>query len=282
MIFVSSSCVKASKISESVRLLAQNGIRNIELSGGTRHYDDLEKDLIQLRKDFGLNYLIHNYFPPPKEHFVLNLASVNEEILNNTMQHCKRAIELSERLGIVKYGVHAGFLIDPRVNELGKGISNHVVANRDEAIAIFCEAYRGLKEYSKTVKIYVENNVVSQKNFQSFGLNPFLLTDYNSYIELQQHIDFNLLLDLAHLKVSCNTLSLDFKNQALKMANISNYLHLSDNDGKEDSNKLLDDGSEILGIIERINCAEKTITLEIYEELDSINDSIDRLEKIIF
>jgi len=281
MIFVSSSCVKADKIKDAVLRLAQNGFNNIELSGGTNYYSGFEDDLVQLKEEYNLNYLIHNYFPPPQEHFVLNLASVNEEILSNTLQHCKRAINLSEKLGIVKYGVHAGFLIDPRVNELGKRISSHALTNRDEAITIFCKAYSELKEYSKTVKIYIENNVVSQKNFQSFGLNPFLLTDYDSYIELKQYFNFNLLLDLAHLKVSCNTLGLDFHSQSIKLSAVSDYIHISDNEGKEDSNFGLRDNSDILSALLIGHSVETDYTLEVYDDLQIIEKSIKILNAVL-
>lgn len=45
MIYVSSSCLKNKYIVETVRQLAEHGIKNIELSGGTEYYDDLENDL---------------------------------------------------------------------------------------------------------------------------------------------------------------------------------------------------------------------------------------------
>ena len=74
MIFVSSSCVEHTKIKDSILELASNGFGNIELSGGTEYYENYIEDLLVLKKTFNLRYLIHNYFPPPKEHFVLNLA----------------------------------------------------------------------------------------------------------------------------------------------------------------------------------------------------------------
>ena len=54
MIYVSSSCVKAKRISESVFVLAKKGFKNIELSGGTKPYKELTKDLFDLKKKFDL------------------------------------------------------------------------------------------------------------------------------------------------------------------------------------------------------------------------------------
>ena len=79
MIFISTSCIKNNKIRDSVQELAENGFQNIELSGGTKFYENFENDLLELKDRYKLNYRCHNYFPPPKKPFVLNLASLNNE-----------------------------------------------------------------------------------------------------------------------------------------------------------------------------------------------------------
>ena len=44
MIYISSSCIKAKTIKESVTILAEVGFNNIELSGGTQYYSSFETD----------------------------------------------------------------------------------------------------------------------------------------------------------------------------------------------------------------------------------------------
>ncbi len=95
MIYISSSCVKRSRISESVEILAENGFLNIELSGGTEYYHGITDDLLRLKKKYSLNYLLHNYFPPPSEHFTLNLASAHEDVVSNSFSLINTAVELS-------------------------------------------------------------------------------------------------------------------------------------------------------------------------------------------
>ena len=97
MIYISTSCIKANTIKESIISIAKEGFKNIELSGGTKYYPSYETDLIELKNKFQLNYLIHNYFPPPKKPFVINLASLNDEIYTTSINHCKNAIRLSRR-----------------------------------------------------------------------------------------------------------------------------------------------------------------------------------------
>ena len=120
MIFVSSSCLKNNTIKQSVQELANQGYKNIELSGGTNLYEEYVEDLLGLKKKYKLNYLVHNYFPPPKKPFMLNIASLNDELFEKSVDHCVKAINLCKILGSKKYGVHAGFLIDFSPNEAGK------------------------------------------------------------------------------------------------------------------------------------------------------------------
>ena len=115
--------LKKKKIRDSVLILANEGYKNIELSGGTNYYDEYVDDLLQLKKEYNLNYLIHNYFPPPKKHIVINFASLNDDVYEKSIKHAYRTIELAKILSVRKIGFHAGFLIDPSSSELGKPIS---------------------------------------------------------------------------------------------------------------------------------------------------------------
>ncbi len=272
MIYVSSSCVRFNKISESLRFLADNGFSHIELSGGTDYYDQLEEDLLDLKEEYGLSYLIHNYFPPPKKHFVLNLASLDNKIFEMSIDHYKNSILLAEKLGSKKIGIHAGYLINPDVKKLGRKMSISDLADKDEATSRFCEGYEMLKKSAGNISIYIENNVLAKMNFNIYKTKPFLLTNFQDYLELSDKIDFPLILDVAHLKVSCNTLGLDFINQLSKFLDITDYLHLSDNDGSLDSNQPLKQ-NEMLELIKRSGLQDKTITLEVYDNIEHIKSS---------
>jgi hypothetical protein len=92
MIYVSSACSKQKFIGPAVKELADKGFKNIELSGGTRYYDDYEPDLFDLQKKYDLTFLVHNYFPPPKDPFILNLASLDRGIYEKSLHHLKKAL----------------------------------------------------------------------------------------------------------------------------------------------------------------------------------------------
>jgi len=270
-------------IRESVTTLAEAGFKNIELSGGTKYYPEYESDLLFLREKYKLNYLVHNYFPPPKEPFFLNLASLKDDIYKKSIELCLNAIRLSKKLGIKHYGLHAGLLIDIKPNEAGKNISYSRLSNKAKALNRFREAWNVINgEAGDDLYLYIENNVLSIKNAKTFsGHNPLLLTDYNGYIELKQYLSFNLLLDIAHLNVSANSLGLDFDEELTKLLPLSNYIHISENDGLYDQNIPFSKNSLLLRKVQKYNLKDKYITLEVYDEIDRIVTSYDEVINLI-
>ena len=277
MIYISTSCVKSETIKESVLKLVESGFRNIELSGGTKYYSNLESELLQLKEEYKLNFLLHNYFPPPKSNFVLNLASLDDKIYYESIEHYKRALDLSFKLGCPRYGLHAGFLVDPKVNELGIGISEQSFYSRSKSMSRFVAAFKELDTYASGVQLYIENNVFSKKNKDVFGDNPFFLTDFDGYVELKDNLAYSLLLDVAHLKVSCKSLSKSFSDEFAKLIGLSDYIHVSDNDGLVDSNNALSSTSSMYGLLSSVDLRGKTITLEVYETLENIVNSYNLL-----
>lgn len=281
MIYVSSICMKAYTIKESVMTLADAGFRNIELSGGTKYYPAYETELLELQEEYDLNYLVHNYFPPPPNPFVLNLASLNDQIYDQSIEHCNLAIELSKRLGGTKYGVHAGFLIDIRLNDIGKSIAYESLFDRKTALARFKNAWDILLQAAAgELALYIENNVISSTNAKTYnGNNPFLFTDYDGYLELSSLMQFRPLLDLAHLKVSANSLGMDYNHQVDELTPLTDYIHVSNNDGLHDQHKGLTAGSDILDVIEGYDFKTQTITLEVYDEIEGLKSCYDILER---
>ena len=279
MIYVSSSCLKNNLIKQSIEELAIEGYKNIEISGNTLFYKNYLQDLQRLKDKYSLNYLIHNYFPPPEKDFMLNLASLNDETYLKSINHCLNAIKLCKILDCKKYSVHGGFLIDFSPAEAGNRILLRKINNRKTAIKRFTNAWNKILEAaSDKIKIYIENNNFSKINFQTYqGQNPFLLTDYETYLELLEKINFKLLLDLAHLKVSCNTLNLNFLHQSNQLAKETDYFHISGNDGFSDQNRSITEDENIINFLKNIDLSKKTLTLEVYNGLDNIKKSYDLL-----
>ena len=177
---------------------------------------------------------------------MFNLASLDREIANKSMDHAKHAVDLSYVAGSKYYSLHAGYLIDPPIHELGKQISQRKLNDKDESKNVFIKRVNELSRYAKNkgIRILIENNVIS-KNFHEFKCNPLLMVDQRETEEILAKTNENvgLLIDVAHLKVSAKTLDFSPENYLLNFKETANAYHFSDNDGFEDSNELISNNS---------------------------------------
>jgi sugar phosphate isomerase/epimerase len=220
--------------------LISAGCKYIELSGG-QYRAGMIADLKGL-KEFG-HLKIHNYFPPPEDPIVINLASPDDDIARASIEHVKKAINWSAELETGVYSFHAGFLIDPRVDELGRRVRPRKLFDRYESMLRFLDRVNCIDEYAikNGIKILLENNVLSENNYKNFECNPFLMADMDECISVMNNTSDNvkLLIDVAHLKVSSESLSFDPVEFLFGCHEWIDAYHLSDNDGKRDSNNVI-------------------------------------------
>lgn len=278
--YVSSSCQTSNHIGQSVENLARAGVRNIELSGGTSTYDDLLDDLLQLKEKYQLNYILHNYFPPPKKDFVLNLAALDDDIYEMSLEHLMKAIDMSVKLGAARYAFHAGFFKRVELNEVGQSFILDRLYDPVAATEKFIGGYNEVKEYAnrKGVELYLENNVLSHQNSRLFGeAKSMMLTTSSEVSELSQEISFSLLLDWAHLKVTACSLGLSFEEEVQELAPLSDYWHLSDNDGRVDSNGAISQKGDVEAALKNTLNVPEMVTMEIYRPMAEVFDSINRV-----
>lgn len=282
MIYVSTSCVKGEYIKDTIVKYAHAGIKNIELSGGTKYYKELEDDIYKLKKQYGLNYACHAYFPPPIEDFVINLASCNDDIYIKSIKYYEHCIEMLKRLEINTLSIHAGFIVEILPENIGRTLNCQVIYPKEKAYNRFVKAYNHINDLCKEndICLYLENNVLSEQNYKIFGYKNFLMmTDCNSIKDMKDKLKFNLLLDLAHLNVSSNSLGLDFCMQAKELLDMAKWIHLSENDGVIDQHKLFDkkDNSKILSLYKKYKRNDINVTLETKGEIEQIIQCIDLL-----
>jgi sugar phosphate isomerase/epimerase len=215
------------------------GIENVELGSVHQNFD-----LSELKK-FRFNFLIHNYFPPPKIPFNFNLASHSVSIRKRSIRLAKQAIELCEKINSPLYTFHAGFTVDPL--ELGKRFSRKNVINRDKAISIFLESLFDVLEVRKKlgVKLAMEPNVIQKFNLVN-GRNELLLFADSKELEyLYKNVkktDLGILLDLGHTAVTAHWLKFD-KDEFVDFCKDKVFaVHISNNNGVQDQHKSLTKG----------------------------------------
>ena len=237
-VYISTGGLKNINATQAIKQFSLGGISEIELSGG-KFQKNIEKKIINLSNKYNLR--IHNYFPAPKEPFVINLASSNKNILNKSIAHAKKAINLASKMNSKYYSFHAGFLIDPSPKLLGREFNIIKITDRKVALKIFKKSVILLNKIArkKNVIIFIENNVITNKNIKIFNTNPLLLTNPKEISDFFKKVPKNirLLLDVAHLKVSAKTEGFSISKSFKILNSLIGGYHLSDNNGLVDSNE---------------------------------------------
>lgn len=238
MLYVSTGGIADKPAWQTSQAFLEAGIRSVELSGGQYDRDNLAR--LKLMVDI-VNFQVHNYFPPPEIPFVFNLASLDSETHRTSFEHAKKAIRWGIELDRPVYSFHAGFLLDPDVSELGKRVGNRPLFDREQALVVFIESVNDLAEFARQegARLLIENNVLSANNYRVFGANPFLVAsaDEARYVMENTSSNVHLLVDVAHLKVSANSLGFDPVAFLEECHTWIEAYHLSDNDGTRDSNE---------------------------------------------
>ena len=247
-----SSLVFSNKVGveEMIKLAEQNSWA-LEFSSGLEYREDAE----QLYMSAPIKKMPHNYFPAPENPFVLNLASENSAIRNQSIKHCEKGLLLAKQSGSLFFAAHAGFCIDPKPSELGKKIEIRNGLNKSENWDLFFVSLQKILNVAENLEVdfLIENNVIAPFNIINKE-NPLLCCDSIDIIQLFsriKHQRFGLLLDTAHLKVSCNTLQLSLYDELSRIHSFIRGLHHSDNDGVFDSNSLLKENYWFLPFMEK-------------------------------
>lgn len=269
MIYISSAAVNSSSIEDSINKLAGIGIRNIELSGGGNYSGNILEKLKDLKKKFLLNLLIHNYFPPSKEDFVLNIASHNKVTRSKSINFVKRSIDLANDLGIDFYTLHPGYAreLSPAPN------SDYFTADSSSTISpelAFTHMFESLSEIRKYagergVRIGLEN-LFPIDNAPDCSLLCIPCDIFHFLNNFTEDSNVGFLLDLGHLSISANyfgfnknefieTLSKEYHHKILE-------IHLSGNDGKKDQHTLLSPDCWQLKAIKSFNLKKIPVTIE--------------------
>lgn len=240
-IFVSTGAFGQISVDELLKTSFNNGVVNIELSSGAYYDQTMKKDLLYAKVAKTHRFLVHNYFPIPRNPFVLNLASENKEILELSREHCQSAIQLTAELGAEFYSVHAGFCFHAQPEHLGRNQRKLDRFPKAVGYHIFLESLNLLSKNAQEygLKIAVENNVVTRENLNN-NINDLYLgatgEDLQSLMADLGDPNVKLLIDLGHLNVTANSMRFDPVGLIEKVASDIIAFHISDNDGLNDRN----------------------------------------------
>jgi sugar phosphate isomerase/epimerase len=266
----------------SVEILLGSGLRNIEISTGSVEVEDL-LILKKYQNDYQCSFRLHNFFPNlTGQNFALNIGSTDEGIALLSIDLIKQAIIWSAELESDYYAFHAPFLVDPNPESLGGNLTvAETLANRSLVLSLTRDRVFELKEFASAygVQLAVENNVINQANLDNYsGQNPFSMCA-SDVIDCLKEIDLTLLLDVAHLKVSCKTLKFDKVKIIRKLLPYISGYHYSDNDGTTDSNMRFDQDAWFMKELQVKSNVRHTV--EVYDTPTEIAKCVRILEKQI-
>ncbi|MEQ9265261.1 MAG: TIM barrel protein [Balneolaceae bacterium] len=242
MIYISSTAFTKHSFEEIIHIAESNGI-NIEFSSNLPFHPKAYQLVIEAK----INRLTHNYFPAPETPYVLNLASLNDEIREQSVNHCLKALEIAKKISAPFFAAHAGYCLDPDPNELGRSLKKEMGGTRENYWEAFIESVIKVERKAKELDVLflIENNVLTSENYYSYNkINPLLCCDPDEIAKLYSEVPSSyvgMLLDTAHLKVSSRTLNFDLGSSVDSIKPFIKAIHHSDNDGNVDSNGKLDE-----------------------------------------
>ena len=249
-LYVSTSCL-ADKydLSNILNIYDKLDIKNVEL-GVFKHCNF---DATNLFKQYNFNYIVHHYFPPAKEPFIINLASQNNKILQKSIEQIIKSIDFCNDCNIKIFSFHAGFRVDPDIN-LKFDLNN--ITKYQTSFNTFKESVLKIANYArgKNIKVAIENNVLSKYNLVDGRNKLLLMCEAWEFKKLFQEIkleNLGILLDLGHLKISSNILKFNANNFIENLKNKIFLVHIHENNGEVDEHKCIKKGDWSLKVVQK-------------------------------
>jgi len=251
-IYISTGNFQSEELGVILEIALEQGFHNIELSTGIRITPDLPHLLDNL--PLGMNFIIHNYFPPEPKDLVINLASANEDIRRNSIKFCKEAIDCCVKIKSCYYAVHSGFCIDPQPHQLGQNQSTLPRITKKQAKELFYDSLEQLLSYSKEkgITLCIENLVVELRNLIDGSNLLYLMTspeDYKDFMSQSKLDEVRFLIDVGHLKVSSHSEKFDTEEFLDLLARRTSIVHISENNGIRDLHLPFDKNAWFLKIL---------------------------------
>lgn len=245
MIYISTTFASdQSSVLDVLKLCKHNGIKNLEL--GSNHSNEL--DVEQGVQQYDFCYLVHNYFPIPKEPFVINIASADDEIYQRSVNHIFNAINFCQQIGSGLYTFHPGFLTDP--DGANKDASNYDFQFEDsylkgktyeEAYDRMVEAVSHIVPYAKArgIRIAIETEGSVLKKDHLLMQRP---GEYERFFRDFSTDDIGINLNIGHLRLASSAFGFEIQKFVDLVADYVVAMELSHNNGLEDEHLPLIEG----------------------------------------
>ena len=259
--------ITSSSLLETLNIYHTAGIKAVELGSGHPPFPKYAETLAR----FPFEYSVHNFFPLTDPDHLINIASQNPQQLNKTKEIAQNAISLCSLIGGKFYGIHAGYRTDLDARSLGDKLSANQINYDDSAFSTMVETTQELCDYAadKKITVVVENHVLAPFNLVD-DQNQFLfLCSAEEIAEFARSVErdnFGMLIDVAHLKVTANTLGFDKFQFIESISSWIKLFHLSENNGQSDLGLPFEEGvwfEPVIKQLPRVPCVVETHVAEV-------------------
>lgn len=239
-VYVSTSClVNPCNVFGVLETYGRAGLGKVELGSRHKHVAGLAPGNF---RQYDSDFLVHHYFPPPEKPIIVNLASQDPSILEQSRMHISGAIDFCSNLGTRLFTFHAGFCLDP---DNRFRFSKDQPFDYEAAFNTFIESVDEMNCYAQQrgIRIAIENNVLAEYNLAN-GHDQFLLLcraeEFERLWDRVPSANIGMLLDLGHLKVTSHWLQFDRYEFIDRIKDRVFALHLHENNGQVDEHAELD------------------------------------------
>lgn len=242
-----------SRATDVIDVMVTHGITRIEIGSIHAYEPDLAPRLAAVPAEF----LVHNYFPPPPDPFVVNLASLDDRIRDRSLRHALDSLAFCAGIGAPIYTVHPGFLSDPSETH-APSLRNYnfrfeaVPAGNGqakEAFRRFLAAVRvlGTQAGDLGVQLAVETQGSMSNPHQLLLQTP---EEFEEFLAETADLPVGINLNLAHLRLASGAFGFDLGPVLKRLAPRAIAVEVSHHDGTVDEHRPLVDGAWYWSILE--------------------------------
>jgi sugar phosphate isomerase/epimerase len=255
------------------------GINAVEL--GFADLDD-PSDLVARLQRYDFEYLVHNYFPPPAEAFVINLASRDVDLARRSLELVLDALELTAELGAPFYSVHCGWITDPVGFDgtsfvLPDPAPGEAAEARSRFVAALHTAVRRAEELG--LGLLVETSVCPPA-----ARGKLLLLEADDLAAMLAELAspaLGLLVDTGHLNVTAHTLGFDRLAFLQILARDVRAWHVHDNDGVVDQHLPARPGSWVWDTLASQDVPRPVIVEAKFAHAAALAEHVDILARLV-
>ena len=274
-VFISTTFDKNNDFNNTIKTCFDNDFLNLEL-GSTHEYKNYIKEIV---RKYPFRYITHNFFPPKKNNLILNIASLNEKLRSESIDHIKFCIKFAKDIGAELYTFHPGFLHDPSgTSNFGRNYDfkwNKIKnSNLKQSFKNMLTSLVTILEYSNKIKM--KTAIETEGSY--FNSDKVLLQTPYDFKRIYSHFGdgvLNFNLNLGHLNLASRFHKFKKKDLIDLIYNDVVALEISHNNGLIDQHKSLTDTSPCLDHIGRFKSKKILKILEFRNtEVTEIKKSI--------